>query len=166
MKSNTILRLTVLLAAVLILALLAYAVGSATSSTPETPETTVADSSSESSTSAALPDIWEAATHKEDASFGEGSKTFSLKVIADGYSVVFTIHTDEDKVGPALLAHGLIAGEEGPYGLYVKTVNGMLADYDVDQTYWSFSKNGEALMTGVDQTTIESGAQYELTKAK
>ena len=166
MKSNTILRLTVLLAAVLALALLAFAVGSCSSNAPEHPETTAADSGSESSDSAALPSIWNAATHKEDASFGEGSVTFTVKVIADGYSVVFTIHTNEEKVSTALLAHGLVAGEDGPYGLYVKTVNGMLADYDVDQTYWSFSKNGEALMTGVDKTSIENGAQYELTRTK
>ena len=42
----------------------------------------------------------------------------------------------------------------------------MLADYDVDRTYWSITKNGEYLMTGADTTPVEDGASYALTKTK
>ena len=63
-------------------------------------------------------------------------------------------------VGAALLSLGLIAGEDSEYGLYVKTVNGETADYDVDGTYWAFYVNGEYAMTGVDATTLEAGAIY------
>ena len=55
----------------------------------------------------------------------------------------------------------LIEGETTEYGLYVKTVNGVTADYDVDQTYWAFYINGEYAMTGVDATDVEAGQTYE-----
>ena len=47
-----------------------------------------------------------------------------------------------------------------------KKVNGILADYDVDKTYWGLYKNGEYLMTGVDTTEIADGEHYELVKTK
>jgi hypothetical protein len=69
-------------------------------------------------------------------------------------------------VGDALLELGLIAGEEGAYGLYVKTVNGITADYDVDGTYWAFYIGDDYGMTGVDMTNIEPGATYAFKVSK
>ena len=66
----------------------------------------------------------------------------------------------------ALQKLSLIEGEEGPYGLYVKKVNGILADYDTDGTYWALYKDGKYSMTGIDVTEIEAGASYELVKEK
>ena len=60
----------------------------------------------------------------------------------------------------------LIDGEEGAYGLYVMMVNGITADYDVDQTYWAFYINGEMAMTGVDTSNIEAGATYSFKVEK
>ena len=60
----------------------------------------------------------------------------------------------------------LITGEQGEYGLYVKTVNGVTADYDKDGTYWAFYINGEYGMTGVDVTTITEGESYSLKVEK
>ena len=65
-----------------------------------------------------------------------------------------------------MLEVDLIAGETSNYGLYVKTVNGITADYDVDQTYWAFYVNGEYAMAGVDSTTIEEGATYSFKVEK
>ena len=110
--------------------------------------------------------VWENATHLSDKEFGKGNVTVTVKVEAEEQSVTFTIHTDKETLGDALLEHDLIAGEKGPYGLYVKTVNGMLADYDVDQTYWSFTKNGELMMVGIDGAAITDGECYELTRTK
>ena len=78
----------------------------------------------------------------------------------DGNETNFEIHTDKEIVGEALLDLELIAGDEGEFGLYVKTVNGITADYDVDQTYWAFYVDGEYAMSGVDATTIEDGMTY------
>ena len=92
---------------------------------------------------------------------GEGKTQFNFTVVdKEGKKTAFEIHTDKTTVGDALLELDLIAGEESAYGLYVKQVNGITADYDVDQTYWAFYVNGEYGMTGVDATAIEAGATY------
>ena len=111
-----------------------------------------------------LPEIWQDATYVKDTELGNGSKTFTLKVEVEENSVTFTIHTDADTVGKALLDLGLIEGDNGQWGLYVKKVNGMLADYDVDQTYWSFYINGEYALTGVELTEITDGYEYSLVR--
>lgn len=91
----------------------------------------------------------------------EGEKTFTFEVVTlAGETSSFTVTTEKETVGDALLEDGLIEGEQGPYGLYVKTVNGITADYDVDGTYWAFYVGGEYAMTGVDQTPVEDGATY------
>ena len=79
---------------------------------------------------------------------------------ADGKSVTFTVNTDEETVGAALLKLGVIAGEDSDYGLYVKTVNGETADYEKDGAYWAFYINGEYAMSGVDYTAPEAGTTY------
>ena len=113
-----------------------------------------------------LPEIWQNATYVQDTELGEGSKTLVVKVEVEENSVTFTIHTDAETVGEALLNLGLIAGEESQYGLYIKQVNGMTADYDIDQTYWSLSKGGQMSMVGAGDTVIANGEHYELTRAK
>ena len=113
-----------------------------------------------------LPEIWQNATYVQDTELGEGSKTLVVRVEVEENSVTFTIHTDAETVGEALLAHGLIAGEESQYGLYIKQVNGMTADYDVDQTFWAFYINGEYAMTGADTTPISEGEVYSLVRSR
>ncbi len=113
-----------------------------------------------------LTGIWKNALYKEDVTLGEGAKTVQVEVVADGHSITVTVKTDEEVLGHALLSLGLIEGDMGDYGLYVKRVNGIKADYDVDQTYWGFYKNGEYMMTGVDQTKIKGGEHFELVKTK
>ena len=87
-------------------------------------------------------------------------------VDADGNETDFVINTDKETVGDALLEQNLIEGEEGDYGLYVKTVNGITADYDTDQTYWAFYVNGEYASTGVDSTPVNEGDTYEFKVEK
>ncbi len=110
--------------------------------------------------------VWEDATYRKDKEFGKGETTVYVKVEAEEQSVTFTIHTDKDTLGDALKEHDLVAGEESEFGLYVKTVNGILADYDEDGSYWSLTKDGEMMMVGVDGAEIADGEHYELTRAK
>lgn len=110
--------------------------------------------------------MWEDAKYLTDTELGEGAKTLVVEVKADDRQVTFTIHTDKTTVGEAMQEHNLLDGEVGDYGLYVKKVNGILADYDVDQTYWGFYINGEYAMTGVDSTNIEEGVTYCLARVK
>lgn len=111
-------------------------------------------------------DLWETATYKEDKEFGSGEKTILVAVSVDENLVTFKINTDKETLGDALIEHELISGENGPYGLYVKVVNGITADYDVNQSYWSLSKDGEYMQTGVDVTEISDGEHYELIYTK
>lgn len=111
-------------------------------------------------------DIWQNATYTENAELGSGEKTITVEVIAEEKSVEFTVHTDKETLGDALGEHNLIAGEQGAYGLYVKAVNGILADYNTTQSYWGINKNGESLMTGVDSEAISDGDSYEFTYTK
>lgn len=93
---------------------------------------------------------------------GEGEKTFELTVTTDNNEndAKFEVHTDKSTVGDALLELGIIEGEEGQYGLYVKTVNGITADADKDQAYWAFYVNDEYSSYGVDMTNIVEGDSY------
>ena len=98
---------------------------------------------------------------------GEGDTTFAFTVVdKEGVETSFEVHTDKEIVGEALMDCGLIEGEAGPYGLYVKTVNGVTADYDVDQTYWAFYVNGEYATSGVDTTSITTGETYSFKVEK
>ena len=98
---------------------------------------------------------------------GEGSKSFELTIVdKEGLTHQYLIHTDEEMVGFALIAHELIEGEEGPYGMYIKSVLGQKLDYDTDKMYWSFYVGGEYAMTGVDQTPIIEGTAYMLKAEK
>ncbi len=111
-------------------------------------------------------DLWKSATHTKDTAIGEGALSFAVGVEADGKTVIFLVSTDKGTVGEALLDLGLIAGDAGAYGLYVKTVNGIRADYDLDGAYWAFYENGEYAMTGVDSTAINEGTVYRLVYTK
>jgi len=92
---------------------------------------------------------------------GEGAKKFDFAIVdKEGNETQYEIHTDAETVGEALLALGLIEGEEGPYGLYIKSVLGIRADYDLDGVYWAFYENGAYAMTGAELTAITDGAQY------
>jgi hypothetical protein len=96
---------------------------------------------------------------------GEGEKTLTVELKVNEHLITFTLKTDKATVGEALIENELVSGDEGPYGLYVKVVNGMTADYDIDQSYWAFYINGEFAMTGIDMTEIKEGEIYRLEYA-
>lgn len=134
MKSKT--KLMILLAAVLVLALTA---------------------------AAALIIGNRAGKSNDTAVRGEGAKQFTLTVTDyDGKTAEYQIRTDAATVGEALTGQGIVEGEEGPYGLYIKKVNGIRADYDLDGHYWAFYVNGEYAASGIDTTAVEPGTVYGL----
>jgi len=94
-------------------------------------------------------------TPVEAVSIGEGSTSFIFEVKdTSGEVKRFKVSTDKTIVGDALSEVGLIEGEQGTYGLYVKTVNGLTLDYDKDGKYWAFYVNDAYATKGVDQTDI------------
>ncbi len=97
----------------------------------------------------------------EDNVIGKGETSFNLTVTdADGNETEFTVNTDKKTVGDALIELDFISGDEGQYGLYVKTVNGITVDYDKDGKYWAFYVDGEYAMAGVDTTEIDENVTY------
>ena len=104
----------------------------------------------------------------EESGTDEGGITLTIQVVhGNGETKEFTIHTDAEYLGEALQEHeelGII-GEDGPYGLYIKEVDGEAAS-DEAHTFWNVSLNGEALMVGADQQPIQDGEHYELVLTK
>ncbi len=111
-------------------------------------------------------DVWAQAMYTEDTELGKGAKTVIVEVEAEDKIVVFTVRSDKEFLGDALLEHKLIDGEQGAYGLYVKKVNGIMADYDKNQCYWGFYKNGESMSTGVDSEKFKNGDEYRIVYTK
>jgi len=106
-------------------------------------------------------------TVTDGATVGEGAKEFSLEIVdGEGKATNVVVKTDKKTVGEALLDLNLIAGDNDQYGLYIKCVNGITADYDADGTYWTFYIDGEYAMTGVDTTDVVEGANYALKVEK
>lgn len=107
-------------------------------------------------------DLWKDAVYTEDTELGSGKTALAFEVEADGKTVKFTVNTDEKTVGAALLKENLIAGDDSEYGLYVKTVNGIKADYDTDGAYWAFYCGKVYAEKGVDSTDIDAATTYRL----
>lgn len=98
---------------------------------------------------------------------GEGSRTFAAQIVdLDGNEISFTVKTDKTIVGEALQDLGVLKGEEGPYGLYIKVVNGKPLDYEKDGAYWAFYVDGAYAVAGVDETDIVETSVYLLKAEK
>ena len=95
----------------------------------------------------------------------EGSKAITIDVVNKaGDSKVYTLKTDAEFLRGAMdEAEGLTYdGSESEYGFYVESVNGEVADYSVDGSYWSIYVNGEYGMYGIDQQVVTDGDAFKL----
>lgn len=93
----------------------------------------------------------------------EGAKTISVTVVhADGSEKQFQYRTDEEYLGPVLLAEGLAEGEDGPYGLTIYVVDGEKADWNENQSYWALYIGEEYAATGADSTPVKDGDSFKL----
>lgn len=91
-----------------------------------------------------------------------GEKTITVTAVyEDKSSKDFTISTNEDYLGAALLQEGLIEGSESEWGLYVTTVNNVKAD-DSKHQYWALYIGDEYASTGVDSTPVNDGDTFRL----
>lgn len=93
--------------------------------------------------------------------------TFTVIVVhGNGSEKTFQYTTEEQYLGPVLVSEGLVEGETGAYGLYIKVVDGEKAVYEEDAAYWSIYIGEEGALTGADQIAIEDGATYKLVYTK
>ena len=97
-------------------------------------------------------------------SAGDGSvKNITVTVVhGDGSSKDFPIAAAGETLREALEQENLVEGEDGQYGLYIKTVDGETVN-DANQEWWCLTKGGEQVNSGVDGVKIADGDKYELT---
>ncbi len=99
---------------------------------------------------------------KTDESTGD-TITITVEVKdPDGKSTEHEVSTTATNLADAITGAGIASGDEGEYGLYITTVDGITADYNTDGAYWALYKNGEYLMTGASDTPIADGEHYEI----
>ena len=92
-----------------------------------------------------------------------GGKTLTVNVHhLSGESKSFTVKTTEEFLRGALEPEGIISGSEGPYGLWIDTVDGEKAD-DSLQQWWGYDINGEMAMYGADEQTVADGDVIDFT---
>lgn len=102
----------------------------------------------------------------------KGAKEYTLEVVNDvGETTTYTGHTDQEFLRPALeelqkAEDFTIEGEESEYGLFVKTVNGVTADFAADGAYWALYVNDEYGNYGVDSQPVTDGDTYALRYEK
>lgn len=93
----------------------------------------------------------------------DGTKNIKVEVImAQGDSKTHDINTDQEYLRGALEEKNLVQGTETEMGLFIKTVDGYTVNDD-KQEWWSLSKNGDSLMTGIDTSVINDGDHFEIT---
>lgn len=125
-------------------------------------ETTASDAVSTEETTARTTE-----TTAPWTSVGEGDCSFPFIVtFADGTKQNYVVTTSKASVGEALVDANLIAGDTSEYGLYVKTVCGVTADYDTDGTYWALYVDGELSSVGVDSVMCADVTVAEFRIAK
>lgn len=93
----------------------------------------------------------------------QGEKKITILVIhGDQTEKEFQYRTDAEYLVEVLKENELVDGEEGEYGLFIKTVDGETAD-EGKQQWWCITKGGEQVNTSADQTPVADGEQFELT---
>ncbi len=114
---------------------------------------------------AALVAVWMIFGAKPQA----GEKDITIEVINSAdESVIYELNTDAEYLRQAMdEADGLTYdGTESEYGLMVNTINGEVADYNVDGAYWSFYVNGEYCNYGIDTQPVVDGDAFVIEYAQ
>lgn len=94
-----------------------------------------------------------------------GDKSITVTLTDNnGVDTVYEHNTDAEYLLEAVREiEGLeLQGEDGEYGFYITTVNGITADYSIDQSYWAIYVNGEYGSYGIESQPIEDGGEYAL----
>ena len=91
----------------------------------------------------------------------EGSKAIVFEVIQkDGTSKEHNISTDAEYLADALVEAKLV--EYAADGMY-NTIDGITADWNTDESWWSITKDGEMTAVGMNEQVIADGEHYEAT---
>lgn len=94
-----------------------------------------------------------------------GSKDITIEVVNKAAeSTVYELSTDAEFLRQAMEeAEGLtFEGTEGEFGLMISTVNGEVADFSVDGSYWSFFVNEEYCNYGIESQPVADGDAFKI----
>ncbi len=92
-----------------------------------------------------------------------GSKNITVIVTDDaGTETVYESRTDAEYLIDAVKEiDGLdVQGTEGDYGMFINSINGITADYNIDQAYWAIYVNGEYGTYGIDAQPVADGDEF------
>lgn len=90
-----------------------------------------------------------------------GDKTIAISIDhLNGEDKTLTINTDADYLRGVLEQEALVEGTDSDFGLFITAIDGEAAD-ESKQQWWGYTKSGEYVETGVDQTVIEDGDSFE-----
>ena len=95
----------------------------------------------------------------------EGSKEITIEVVNQAKeSTIYEVHTDAEYLQQAMEeAEGLeFEGYDSEYGSTTTSVNGEVADFNVDASYWSFYVNGEYCNYGISSQPVEDGDAFQI----
>ena len=95
----------------------------------------------------------------------EGSKAIVVQVVDnEDKTVTYNHKTDAFFLMQAMeeIDNLHIDGEDSTYGMFIKSVNGLQAVYELDNAYWSVYVNSEYATQGVDTQPVNDGDTYTL----
>lgn len=93
----------------------------------------------------------------------EGEKKITVTVVhKDQSEKRFVCRTQEDYLGPVLLAEQIVQGEMGQFGLFILSADGEVADWSVDQGWWAVYEGDTLAPVGADELVIEDGDSFRL----
>lgn len=105
--------------------------------------------------------IWENATYRANTTVGDGAKSVSFTVEADGKIITITLKTDKDTLGEAMFEHDLINDAS-----FFNVLNGMEASWEKDQAYWAFYEGDTMMPYGVNDQEINGGESFRFVYTK
>ena len=92
----------------------------------------------------------------------QGAKTITVTVVhSNGTVKDFTCHTDEEYLGPVLVAEGIAVADESNPGMY-NPIDGESASWEANKSYWALFIGEEYAMQGIDQTPVYDGSTFKL----
>ena len=105
--------------------------------------------------------LWEKATYLANTTVGEGSKTVTFTVEADGKMITITLKTDKTTLGEAMFEEELINDAS-----FFNVLNGIEASWEKDQAYWAFYEGDTMMPYGVNDQEIDGGESFRFVYTK
>ena len=111
-----------------------------------------------------LNDTGSSVSDNADANEQESKMSISVTIVyKDKTQKIFDIKTNEKYLSDALFQEGLVTKEEhNGSGMYT-VIDGVKADYSVDQSWWCVTKDGAMTNYGMDDLILSNGDKYEIT---